>query len=453
MVVLFSRRFKLICVLSIFVMAFTSCQKAEKKELNYSIKVIYWDNNSFMRDYGNVFTAKYPNISIDVVQLKDLYVNDQGGNFNEKFNKLVAEESPDLLFLNKTQYQKMASEGALLELETQFKKDNFDTKSILPSIISYLKDASENKLYGLSPKFNSFSLFYNKDLFDSVGVEYPKDGMDWEEVFQLARRFSGASVNNEHIYGFTRNNYDQDFLSFIKMIGTTKKISMLSPDGNDITMNTELWKKTFQLITDTYKTGAINNLSDTSQSISFDDFLTNNYFLAGKGAMTIGDTTLIEMMNELQSTNNKNAPVFNWDIVTAPIDHSNPENNNIIIKQIFSVNVNSKNIDPAVKLLEFINGDDIAKINSKITGDIELLSRTSYIGEKYGHSLEAFYKLPFGYQEDDGITKLSPKSQKQLNSIVETEVKSIIKGQSSVDDALKVIQEKGKSELLQVNSQ
>lgn len=36
-----------------------------------------------------------------------------------------------------------------------------------------------------------YVLLYNKDIFDVFGVDYPRDGMTWEEVIDLAREVSG----------------------------------------------------------------------------------------------------------------------------------------------------------------------------------------------------------------------------------------------------------------------
>lgn len=35
---------------------------------------------------------------------------------------------------------------------------------------------------------NFYAFFYNKDVFDKLGVAYPKDSMTWDDVIELARK-------------------------------------------------------------------------------------------------------------------------------------------------------------------------------------------------------------------------------------------------------------------------
>ncbi|MFC4306302.1 extracellular solute-binding protein [Cohnella boryungensis] len=61
-----------------------------------------------------------------------------------------------------------------------------------PTVSEYIRSIGSGRLYGLSNAYNSQALYYNKDLFDRAGVAYPRDGMNWEEVLQLAQRFNQA---------------------------------------------------------------------------------------------------------------------------------------------------------------------------------------------------------------------------------------------------------------------
>ena len=56
----------------------------------------------------------------------------------------------------------------------------------------------DGKLYGMpyAQQFNA--LYYNKDIFDTFGVEYPQDGMTWQETIELARKVTGERHGVEY---------------------------------------------------------------------------------------------------------------------------------------------------------------------------------------------------------------------------------------------------------------
>ena len=46
-------------------------------------------------------------------------------------------------------------------------------------------------VYGLPYDFGPYIIYYNKDLFDKHGVEYPTSSMTWDEFLEKCRALTG----------------------------------------------------------------------------------------------------------------------------------------------------------------------------------------------------------------------------------------------------------------------
>ena len=65
-----------------------------------------------------------------------------------------------------------------------------------------MKNAGGGKLYALAPTFSSSALIYNKKMFQDAGVDFPKDGMTWDETFDLSKRLAKGE-GESRINGFS----------------------------------------------------------------------------------------------------------------------------------------------------------------------------------------------------------------------------------------------------------
>ena len=129
-----------------------------------TLKVLYWNEEDFNRTYGDLFSQKYPNIKIEVV-------SPPGMEAIRDYNGAINKYSPDLVMLPPYQYQQMSKDKKLIDLEPLIKRDAYDTKTIYPGLLDELKKQGGGKLYGLSPKADSYALLYNVDLFKKYNVK------------------------------------------------------------------------------------------------------------------------------------------------------------------------------------------------------------------------------------------------------------------------------------------
>jgi multiple sugar transport system substrate-binding protein len=80
--------------------------------------------------------------------------------------------------------------GLAYDIEPLIKQNNYNLSVVEPTFIDMIKQVGGGKLYGLPEYSGTVKLMYNKDLFDKFGVPYPKDGMTWDDAYELAKKMT-----------------------------------------------------------------------------------------------------------------------------------------------------------------------------------------------------------------------------------------------------------------------
>lgn len=97
-----------------------------------------------------------------------------------------ASQIPDVLFLWPT--PSYAATGVLEDLTPYIEKSNYNTGDYWPNL---LESATYNgHIYGFPRDISTEVLYYNKDIFDKAGVEYPNDNWTWDDFLAAAKKLS-----------------------------------------------------------------------------------------------------------------------------------------------------------------------------------------------------------------------------------------------------------------------
>lgn len=362
---------------------------------NATIKVMDYDERYFMQKYGYLFMAKYPNIEIEVVSTKSMYKEGQEDDPEVMYKKFIEEHQPDVIMVPGDQLEELVNDQMLYDLEPIIAQDKFDIENIHPTIIEYLKMKGGGKLYGLAPNFRSEALYINRDLFNKHGVELPAEPMTWESMLNLAGRFPTGGDKESRIYGFTNQEWQSDAYNLIMMIGLQS--GLVAQTEGKASLNSPAWKTIFELVTNAAKSGTVllPPPPDFSGGMLHEDWLMRNKFVTGKVAMTIGDISLINNLNEVAEY--KKDLQFNWEIINLPKAADSTQRTNFYINDVFAINAKSTNHQAAWEFIKYVNGDEIARVLSKTPTN--LWSRTTYKSLKDGVSLEPFYQLSYNSSE------------------------------------------------------
>lgn len=138
------------------------------------------------------FQSLNPNVEFD------FWRTDPGEYRSQIFVQLAGGATVDVLSTqNNAVYADLASRGLLMPIDDMIAEDGFDTSYMGP----FFEGTRVNgRSYGLPSGTTAWFMFYNKDLFDAAGVDYPTDGMTWEEWYDVAAQVTSGSGQNK-VYG------------------------------------------------------------------------------------------------------------------------------------------------------------------------------------------------------------------------------------------------------------
>lgn len=411
---------------------FTACSPKPKQTIQYegdpkmqaTITVMFsGGEQSFNYYYGDMFRAKYPNIQVNVI------------GFWTDVRKALEEQKADVLILSYEDYIKFMDEGKLYDLNNVITEDAFNLEGMHQDIIDFLRQRGGGKLYGLPPYFYNQALFYNKDLFDKYDIPYPEDGMTWEEVFQLAKRFP----TEDGISGFFANGLD----SLLYRMEGSKALSRINHKDMKVAVNNESYKKIFENILDMNESKALN-VKEMSGLDVYDPFITGN------SAMTMEYYYYLNNNIYWAKADRGDEFHLNWDVVTAPVDESNREAAPFFaFGEIYVVNANTSEAQAAWEFVKFINSEEVAKMKSRTTTHA-IPTRTDYLYNPEGKRMEVFYKrsnMDWALKDYSQYNKIPQKFHGALSRIMDSELRAAMTGAKSIDEALQSIEKRGQEQL------
>ncbi|WEK53347.1 MAG: extracellular solute-binding protein [Candidatus Cohnella colombiensis] len=402
-----------------------------------TLKVLAYNSQSFYIQHGMMYNALHPEVEFEVVVNDNMFMNPESDKEKAEANKNY--EQSDVLMLSPIQYESMAKAGQLLDLETFIARDKVNLDGIAPSLLSFIKLRSEGKLYGLSSDFYSNAIFYNKDLFEQYGVTLPRDHMDWDELFQLAKRFPTVGEDGEKLYGL-KTEWVGDLYFQAMSIANTRELTLFNKESKQMTIDSEAWHNVFNTVLDAMQSGSIY----AKQQSNVDPFLT------GKVAMSIEYYFMAGRIQEAKNENQKGG-VQNWDVVTVPVDPLRPNmGGNLAPSVIMAINPNSTHIEEAWEFLKYLMSEDYAKVMTKANFG-SLTAHTKYIKDDAGHHLEAFYKLEPTLDSIFGnVSEQYRGIRSQIENLLRTEIDKVKEDQQTVAEALSKVQIDGQVLLLSI---
>jgi len=156
-----------------------------------------WGEDHFWETIGDFVQDEFPHITFEI--------QEAGLDHPEDVEKLVAaKKSPDVITMGLITHSNFLYDlGLSYNMDELIENSDFDLDRLDADIIQYARNQDpEDKggLVGLPVERPTFSLHYNKDVFDTLGVDYPEDDLTWEEVYELAKDLT-REVDGVQYYG------------------------------------------------------------------------------------------------------------------------------------------------------------------------------------------------------------------------------------------------------------
>lgn len=299
--------------------------------LSYAI----WDENQkpAMEDIAAAFEKENPNVTIDI----------QVTPYKEYFTKLqtatTGGSAADVFWMNGPNFQLYASNGQLAPLDDT----GIDAADYPQGLIDlYTFDGT---LYGAPKDFDTVALWYNKELFDAAGVEYPTAGWTWEDFTEAAAALTDPATGQ---FGVAASQYGQEnFYNSIAQAGG----EVISADGTESGYGSSEALAGIELWTDLIEAGS----SPTAQQMT--DTNPEDFFLSGKVAMFQNGSWAAIAYGD-------NADIAD-KVNVAPLPEG-PEGNQSVIHGVGNVaNAKSSHLAEAQAFAAFASGEEAAQIQAE----------------------------------------------------------------------------------------
>ncbi|BFH67218.1 MAG: extracellular solute-binding protein [Paenibacillus dendritiformis] len=421
------------------------------------IKLVFDDEESFFRQYGDSFNVKYPDIEFEVVNLQELYWELQGKenvDHEAEWVKFLDKHKPDVLMIDLERMEKLVQEGKLYNLDAVIAQDKFDLEGYMPGLIDLLREQGGGSLYGLAPFFTTNVIYYNAGLFREHHIEPPRDKMSWQEVLELSNRFAGIGSGQDQIYGFDSSFGEPQELLF--EVANVSSLRLFDAAGEKLVFQTDGWKQMVRLTTDAIRNKAVYALSLDEEDSGEDFSSIDEPFFQGKAAMIMGSPWFITQLRK-RAVKDKEAKPIDWGMVTAPVDPASPDESSYAsLYTVYAIAADSPNKRAAWEFVKFVNGPEMAKsISRTVSG--ELPTRNQFMKEIEGKSTEVFYALrPKGENESmwagPNADILHP-FYSEFRKILKKELKAVIANKKTVDEAVAAIQAEGEAVLRKIREE
>lgn len=207
--------------------------------------------DGLIEELNAILKSKYPHITLNVIK------PGKGTTLNEL---IIAGNTPDIVFTFNGQVASYRQADLLYDITPLAKSRQTDLTRFDASYLADAKIASDkDELFGLPFRINFHAMYYNKTLFDKFGAAYPKDGMTWDQTFDVARKVSRTDGGTIYRGLDTGSHF---------WMAQPLSISDIDPKTDKATVNNANWKRVFELIKSMYDIPGNGRISTSA----FDQF-------------------------------------------------------------------------------------------------------------------------------------------------------------------------------------
>ena len=267
------------------------------------------------------FEKENPNIKIDFLHIPQ--------NYFQKIHLLIASNTaPDVIFMN-NQYLPIYANAGVLEDLSQYDKD-FQRDKFFESSIKAL--TYDKKIYAIPRDISTLVIFYNKDIFDKYGVNYPKENWSYDEFLKTAKKLT----HRPNLYGISFEEEPIFYLPYLMSFGLEK-----IPEYDDL--STQKGLKLYAELRNKYHVAPLKTESASATMAQM--------FLQGKLAMHLTGRWLVPKYRQDAK--------FRWDVVTFPVGSSG----SITPADVsgWAVSKNSKHKKEAIMLIQYLSSEKSAE--------------------------------------------------------------------------------------------
>jgi ABC-type glycerol-3-phosphate transport system substrate-binding protein len=245
----------------------------------------------FIRSLIPLFESNYPGWKVELLifgepayhTLKDI-----------EDGRLIA----DVILTSEIEFRALAEKALLTNLTPFLKKEKSSLLDDIPSKIINLYDYIDN-ISGIPFVFSPLALFYNKDIFDKLGLKYPSADWNRADFLDAAKKLTSGNGRNISMYGFASSSNIRRWTVWSLLNGS----NIFSDDGKRCLMDRPEVVEALQFFTDLFYRYGVSQMPGTLRQAS-------QLFARGKAAMVIDGAYQLSLYKKISA--------FKWDIAPLP---------------------------------------------------------------------------------------------------------------------------------------
>ncbi|MEF3307562.1 ABC transporter substrate-binding protein [Paenibacillus sp. GYB004] len=153
------------------------------------VELVFWfhvgsitNNEGFMSAFGNKIKEKFPHVTPKFIAPSN----------SVNLKSLVESKQPIDIFYDAYGqiYSYLMEYNLQYDISGLIQTHKYDVSRLEPTAVAAMRQIAGGGMYGLPVTVDSVNLIYNKTLFERFGVPAPKDGMTWDDVYELTRKMS-----------------------------------------------------------------------------------------------------------------------------------------------------------------------------------------------------------------------------------------------------------------------
>lgn len=264
-----------------------------------------------------------------------------GSDFDTKMTaSMGAGDAPDVMYMwdYPTYSESLEPLDEYIEAEGEDYKNNF-----FEALWPY--NSMNDQIYGVSVSVVTSCLYYNKDLFDQAGVEYPTDDWTWEDVAEASKQIQ-SKIDDVNAFTLPIGTLPYTLEMYLWSNGTAFVDENGKLDGN---INSDKSIEVFQTFQDMEKDGVLYASEESGQT----------EMPGGKTAMYVDGTWPIKQFDE---------EGLNYGIAQIPKFEGTEHSISVINTSGIAISKDSKHKEEAWEFLKFWTGEEMNKyrINTEL---------------------------------------------------------------------------------------
>jgi len=247
-------------------------------------------------------------------------------------------ELPDVFWMHSNVAQMYMENDMLLDLTDKIgASDKIDLANYYEGIVKLYQ--SNGKQYAVPKDIDTIALWYNKTIFDEMGVAYPDDTWTWDDFAAAAKKLT----NDEHWgYAIQPGNNQEGFYNTIYSMGGY----VISDDKKSSGFDQPETVKAMKLFTDMIAEGSCPDLNTVSETAP------NELLCAGKVAMSINGSWMLAGYRDNEYA------AANCDVAVLPYTNDPADRVSIYNGLGWAAAANGKNTDAAWSLIEYLGSKE-----------------------------------------------------------------------------------------------